>query len=79
MPRFLILNANNYGTITEASSVTATRDLANLAGQGALIRLGERKYAQYELSIPLWPFTYVSINERDESVGSQDHPASRAG
>jgi Fic family protein len=46
------LSAQNYRTITDATSATATRDLANLVDLGALERVGERRYARYHLKIP---------------------------
>ena len=45
------LSAGNYRTITGASLATATRDLADLVEQGALIRTGERRYARYRLTV----------------------------
>lgn len=47
------LSARNYRTITEAAPATATRDLADLVGLGALTRIGERRYARYHLPISL--------------------------
>lgn len=46
------LSAQNYRTITDAASATATRDLAELVELGALERVGERRYARYHLKIP---------------------------
>jgi Fic family protein len=46
------LSAQNYRTITDAASATATRDLADLVELGALERIGERRYARYHLKIP---------------------------
>jgi Fic family protein len=46
------LSAQNYRTITDAASATATRDLADLVELGALERVGERRYARYHLKIP---------------------------
>ena len=46
------LSAQNYRTITDAASATATRDLADLVDLGALERVGERRYARYYLKIP---------------------------
>jgi len=46
------LSAANYSKITETSSATTTRDLADLVTLGALVRLGERKYTRYYLNIP---------------------------
>jgi Fic family protein len=45
------LSASNYSTITGASPATTTRDLADLAEKGALIRTGERKHARYALNL----------------------------
>jgi len=45
------LSASNYRTITDATSATATRDLAELVMLGALERFGERRYARYHLTI----------------------------
>lgn len=45
------LSAQNYRTITDASSATATRDLTELVELGALKRVGERRYARYHLGI----------------------------
>ncbi|WP_240334435.1 Fic family protein [Sphingobium estronivorans] len=45
------LSAHNYRTITDAASATATRDLAELVELGALVRVGERRYARYYLTI----------------------------
>lgn len=45
------LSAHNYRTITDATSATATRDLAELVELGALERVGERRYARYHLTI----------------------------
>ncbi len=49
------LSAGNYATITGASPATTTRDLADLVGKGALVRVGERRHARYHLAIPLRP------------------------
>lgn len=43
------LSANNYRTITGATTATATRDLADLVRLGALRREGERKSTRYYL------------------------------
>jgi Fic family protein len=45
------LSASNYSKITGASPATTTRDLADLAEQGALLRTGERKHARYTLNL----------------------------
>ncbi len=47
------LSAGKYATISKASPSTATRDLADLVGRGALIRTGEKRHARYHLPIPL--------------------------
>ncbi len=46
------LSAANYMTITDASSATATRDLAALVEWQALRRVGERKATRYYLDLP---------------------------
>ncbi len=53
------LSAGNYATITGASPATTTRDLADLVHKGALIRVGERRHARYQLAIPLRPVVPV--------------------
>jgi Fic family protein len=45
------LSAGNYSTITGATPATATRDLADLVEEGALLRIGERRYARYQLKL----------------------------
>ncbi|GBR54378.1 hypothetical protein AA106555_1653 [Neokomagataea thailandica NBRC 106555] len=45
------LSAQNYRSITGATSATATRDLANLVSLGALHRTGDNKYARYSLCL----------------------------
>lgn len=45
------LSAKNYQTITDASTATTTRDLAELVKAGALRRKGERKATRYYLQI----------------------------
>ncbi len=45
------LSAGNYSTITGASPATTTRDLADLAEKGALIRTGERRHTRYVLNL----------------------------
>jgi Fic family protein len=47
------LSAGNYGTITDASPATTTRDLADLTEKGALVRTGERKHTRYVLNLPV--------------------------
>jgi Fic family protein len=46
------LSAANYRTITDATSATATRDLAALVEWGALRRIGALKSTRYYLNIP---------------------------
>ena len=57
------LSAGNYITITGASPATATRDLTDLVEKTALNRLGERRYARYELAIGLRPVQLVRIDK----------------
>ncbi|NBB88566.1 MAG: DUF4172 domain-containing protein [Bacteroidetes bacterium] len=45
------LSAKNYISITGASRATATRDLQDLVGKGALTKKGERRYTRYYLNI----------------------------
>ena len=45
------LSAGNYSTITGAPPATTTRDLADLAEKGALIRTGERRHVRYALNL----------------------------
>jgi Fic family protein len=60
------LSAGNYMTITKASPATATRDLADLAAKGALVRAGEHRHARYSVGIPLRPISPVRIDERGD-------------
>ena len=60
------LTAGNYSTITGASPATATRDLADLVEKGALLRRGERKYARYDLAIPIRLVPTVRIDEQGQ-------------
>ncbi|HWD25660.1 MAG TPA: Fic family protein [Rhizomicrobium sp.] len=55
------LSAGNYMTITGATVPTATRDLADMVGKGALIRSGERRYARYRANIELRPVRSVTV------------------
>ncbi|HMF75005.1 MAG TPA: Fic family protein [Bryobacteraceae bacterium] len=57
------LSAGNYVSITGASPATATRDLSNMVDKGALIRAGERRYARYQLAIPLRPVSEVVLGK----------------
>jgi Fic family protein len=45
------LSAENYISITGTSRATATRDLQDLVGLGALTRTGERRYTRYWLDL----------------------------
>jgi Fic family protein len=45
------LSAGNYMRITDTTTATATRDLADLVDKGALIRAGEHRYARYNLNV----------------------------
>ena len=56
------LSAGNYVSIARTSPATATRDLADLVGKGALRRTGERRHARYHLTIPLRPVSQVTID-----------------
>ncbi|TPE60479.1 Fic family protein [Sandaracinobacter neustonicus] len=47
------LSAHNYQAITDASSATTTRDLAELVDLKALKRTGERRYARYYLNVDI--------------------------
>jgi Fic family protein len=58
------LSAGKYSTITGASPATTTRDLADLAEKGALVREGERRYARYRLSVPLRPVPHMVLTEQ---------------
>ncbi len=60
------LSASNYRTITGASPATATRDLADLADKGAVMRTGDQKYARYHLNVPSKPVGSVVIREDGE-------------
>lgn len=46
------LSAGNYATITNASTATTTRDLADLVAKGALRRSGELRHARYTAELP---------------------------
>ncbi|WP_199556456.1 Fic family protein [Sandaracinobacteroides hominis] len=45
------LSASNYRTITDATSATATRDLAELVEMGALRKQGQLRYTRYHLEL----------------------------
>jgi Fic family protein len=46
------LSAGNYVAITGTSSATATRDLVDMVGKGALTRSGDRRHARYQVNLP---------------------------
>ncbi len=58
------LSSANYRSITGATTATATRDLADLVGKGALIRTGERKGTRYHPPISVKRPARVRIAER---------------
>jgi len=60
------LSAGNYMSITGASPATATRDLVDMVGKGALVRYGERRYARYNAAIAVRAVTAVEIDEYGE-------------
>ena len=60
------LSARNYMTITGVSPATATRDLADMVAKGALRRTGERRYARYQLAVPLRPVQAVVLDENGD-------------
>jgi Fic family protein len=45
------LSAENYIRITGTSRATATRDLQDLVGKGALTRTGELRHTRYQLDL----------------------------
>jgi Fic family protein len=55
------LSAGKYAAMTGASPATATRDLADMVSQGALIRAGEHRHARYRIAIPLRPVLPVAV------------------
>ena len=57
------LNAANYMTITGAPPATTTRDLAALAGLGALVRTGQHKATRYRLAIAGDPVQPVKVSD----------------
>jgi len=57
------LSAGNYASITDASPATATRDLADLVEKGALLRVGERRHARYQIAIAATKVSPVIIDE----------------
>lgn len=56
------LSASNYVAITRASTATASRDLADMVRQGALVRTGQHRHARYHLPIPLRPTPRIRID-----------------
>jgi Fic family protein len=65
------LSARNYITITGATTATATRDLADMVGKGALVRSGERRHARYHANVPLRPVAAVAIDEQGQLVETE--------
>ncbi len=63
------LSAGNYASITGASPATATRDLADLVTNGALVRTGERRHARYAPGIPLRPVSPVTVSSSGDLIG----------
>ena len=59
------LSAANYMTITGAPTATTTRDLAGLAGLGALMRTGDHKSTRYYLGVAVQPVTPVEPADFD--------------
>lgn len=55
------LSAGNYSAITDTAPATTTRDLADLVEKGALVRTGERRYARYQVAIPLRSVSRVDL------------------
>ena len=62
------LSAGNYIAITNASPATATRDLADMVGKGAITRTGERRHARYQANVELRPVARVAIDEQGHLV-----------
>jgi len=59
------LSAGNYMTIAKTSTATTTRDLRDLVEKEALVRVGERKHARYNLAIASQPVTPVTSDDID--------------
>lgn len=62
------LSAGKYASITGASPATTTRDLADLAEKGALVRTGELRHTRYQLGVPLHHSKRIEVNDRGELV-----------
>ncbi|MBL8964543.1 MAG: Fic family protein [Phycisphaeraceae bacterium] len=62
------LSAKNYVAIAKTSTATASRDLADMAERGVLIRTGEKRGARYHLSIPLRQVPRITIDKSGEIV-----------
>ncbi len=62
------LSAGKYITIAKTSPATATRDLADLVGKGALVRTGDRRHTRYQLPIPLRATPRFTITDSGEVV-----------
>ncbi|HVZ18477.1 MAG TPA: hypothetical protein VG897_15260, partial [Terriglobales bacterium] len=64
------LSAGNYSTITGAAPATATRDLSDLVGKGALQRKGERRYARYHIALSARPSQRIQIDQNGAVIES---------
>jgi Fic family protein len=66
------LSAGNYIAISGASPATATRDLADLAEKGALLRVGERRHARYHIAIPVQNASHVVLDDQGNLAMPRD-------
>jgi Fic family protein len=64
------LTAGKYVAITGASPATATRDLVDLVEKGALIRIGERRYALYQFATTPVTVKHVELGKHGELLES---------
>jgi len=55
------LSAGKYVAITKSSTATATRDLAEIAEMGVVVRTGERRGTRYHLAISLPSLPRITI------------------
>jgi hypothetical protein len=62
------LSAANYVAITGASAPTATRDLSDMVAKGAMLRVGERRYARYRPNLPLRAVARIEIDEQGRLI-----------
>ena len=62
------LSARNYRTITQATTATTTRDLADMVAKGALRRTGERRHTRYHLPFSIRPAASVTIDDSGRLV-----------